>query len=167
VALQPATSSGDSTGFQAGMSKVDFIGKQGFFGPLKPFTGAYHHSVYQRYSPQRYSPQRYSPQRYSRGGGGENAVGTLGKAFAYKRPGFSDGGNVMEKNRYNGPRPSGPDNDHGGVCTCWRCGGKFAKGGLAQMTPAWKDRTVCSLTEHATRSWPAYQCTPPRTRTRA
>ena len=49
-----------------------------FFGVTgKPYTGAYHPSVY---------------AKYSRGGGSENAVGTLGKAFAYNRPVFSDGG---------------------------------------------------------------------------
>jgi len=48
----------------------------GFFGKLKPYSGAYHPSEY---------------QRYSRGGG--TALGTLGKAFAYKRPKMlSDGG---------------------------------------------------------------------------
>jgi len=60
----------------------------GFFGKLKPYTGAYHPSVY---------------QRYSRGGGA--GWGTLGKAFAYKRPpmlsdggtSFARGGNVAQQ----------------------------------------------------------------------
>ena len=47
----------------------------GFFGKLKPYTGAYPPSVY---------------AKYSRGGG--TALGTLGKAFSYKRPAFDAGG---------------------------------------------------------------------------
>src|SRR5262249_25404270 len=49
----------------------------GFFGKLKPYSGAYHPSVY---------------AKYSRGGGARNGIGTLGAARASKRPMFSDGG---------------------------------------------------------------------------
>jgi hypothetical protein len=56
---------------------MGFFGKAGFFGPLETFRGKYHPSVY---------------AKYSRGGGYQNGVGTLGKAFAYTRPKFSGGG---------------------------------------------------------------------------
>src|SRR5262249_32649786 len=50
----------------------------GFFGKMpKPYTGSYHPSVY---------------QRYGRGGSARNGIGTLGQAWAYKGPMFSDGG---------------------------------------------------------------------------
>jgi hypothetical protein len=59
----------------------------GFFGPLKPYTGAYHPSVY---------------RKYARGGG--NALGTLGHAFAYKRPTqLSDGGTADDGSDYGDP----------------------------------------------------------------
>jgi hypothetical protein len=54
---------------------MSFEGKNGFFGKLpKPYTGSYHPSV------------------YARGGGA--ALGTLGKAFAYKKPQLANGGNI-------------------------------------------------------------------------
>src|SRR5215468_2960690 len=58
---------------------MSFIGKNGYFGALTPYTGPYHPSVY---------------RKYSRGGGSVNGTGTLGKAFAYTRPRFDDGGGV-------------------------------------------------------------------------
>ena len=49
-----------------------------FFGKLKPYSGAYHPSVY---------------AKYSRGGdASRNGTGTLGAAWAYKRPQFDSGG---------------------------------------------------------------------------
>jgi hypothetical protein len=157
------------------MSNSGFVGRAGFFGPIASYSGAYDPSVY---------------RKYSRGGGSQNAAGTLAKAFAYKRPVFSDGGaaddphdsdiqNIETATQPSQPRrpgqvegmmqamnqwgqgPSGVSHRfanaglydiqranevtprrlaHGGGCTCWRCGGRFARGGQAKMTPAWKDR---------------------------
>jgi hypothetical protein len=66
---------------------MSFIGKNGFFGALTPHTGAYHPSVY---------------AKYSRGGGA--GWGTLGRAFAYKRPTqLSDGGAADDNGPYGDP----------------------------------------------------------------
>jgi len=64
---------------------MSFIGRNGFFGALKPAN-----PHYARYA---LNPS-YAKfvDKYSRGGGSENAVGTLGRAFAYRRPQFDDGG---------------------------------------------------------------------------
>src|SRR5690349_3580109 len=80
------------------MSGSGFIGPKGYFGALTPYTGAYHPSVY---------------AKYSRGGGSENATRTLGKAFAYKRPHFAQGGNVAtgKMNEHNNPYKQPPRND--------------------------------------------------------
>jgi hypothetical protein len=58
---------------------MSFIGRNGYFGALTPYTGAYHPSVY---------------RKYSRGGGPVGGGYRLGNAFAYKRPQFDDGGAV-------------------------------------------------------------------------
>jgi hypothetical protein len=59
----------------------------GSFGKMpKPYTGAYHPSVY---------------AKYSRGGG--TALGTLGKAFAYKRSAFDAGGAADDSGPYGDP----------------------------------------------------------------
>ena len=65
---------------------MSFIGKNGYFGALTPYTGPYHPSVY---------------RKYSRGGGSVNGTGTLGKAFAYTRPRFSDGGGADDSDQYD------------------------------------------------------------------
>ena len=57
------------------------------FGAMTPYNGPYHPSVY---------------RKYSRGGGSENAVGTPGEAFAYKRPRFPDGGTAECRIRLSG-----------------------------------------------------------------
>jgi hypothetical protein len=109
--------------------------KAGFFGPLKPFTGTYHPSV------------------YARGGGA--ALGTLGKAFAYKRPQLAQGGNVPGNNvlpRYakqpvnnasNDPGSSGgQDEDYlrPAQRRAYESHERFRRGGAAKITPAWTDR---------------------------
>jgi len=93
---------------------MSFFGKAGFFGPLKPYTGPYHPSVYKR--------------------GGGMAAGTLGKAFAYKRPqlanggmpteDYARGGNVYAKQPPNGPRANDPGSGH----TAARGGGDYSWG---------------------------------------
>ena len=65
---------------------MSFIGRNGFFGALTPYSGAYHPSVY---------------RKYSRGGGSVNGTGTLGKAFAYTRPRFSGGGEAGAGDPYD------------------------------------------------------------------
>ena len=76
---------------------MSFFGRFFGAGKVQPFTGNYHTSVY---------------QRYSRGGGSENAVGTLGKAFAYKRPKLAQGGNVAtgKMTERNNPYKRAPKN---------------------------------------------------------
>ena len=82
---------------------MSFTGSKGYFGPLASFNGHYHPSVY---------------AKYSRGGGSENATGTLGKSFAYKRPKLAQGGNVVagkmseQNNPYKQPPRNGPNNDY-------------------------------------------------------
>ena len=56
---------------------MSFIGRAGFFGPLPTFNGRYHDSVY---------------AQYSRGGGYDGGGVKRGRAFAYTRPKFDDGG---------------------------------------------------------------------------
>jgi hypothetical protein len=85
VESPPNLQAGDSAIIQEGMA-MSFIGRNGFFGAMTPYIGPYHHSVY---------------AKYSRGGGSENAAGTLGKAFAYKRPRFSDGGAADDADPYD------------------------------------------------------------------
>ena len=75
--------------------EMSFIGKNGFFGPLKPYTGAYHPSVYKR---------------------GGAALGTLGKPLAYKKPQLAAGGNVTGNDvlpRYTKQPPNNASNDSG------------------------------------------------------
>jgi hypothetical protein len=55
---------------------MSFIGRNGFFGAMQPYSGSYHPSVY---------------RKYSRGGGPAGGGYKLGNAFAYKRPAFDDG----------------------------------------------------------------------------
>jgi hypothetical protein len=133
---------------------MSFTGRAGFFGPLAAYQGSYHPSVY---------------AKYSRGGGSQNAVGTLGKAFAYKRPQLADGGGIDEPNPYSEPPRNDLSNDYhqghttgrdavsyswGKVSPHFKNDGaevtphghnevtprRLAQGGKAQMTPAWKDR---------------------------
>jgi hypothetical protein len=52
-------------------------------------------------------------------------------------PRFSSQGAEIEPHGHNQTTPR--KRAHGGGCSCWRCGGRFAKGGAA-ITPAWKDR---------------------------
>ena len=65
---------------------MSFIGKNGYFGALTPYTGAYHPSVY---------------RKYSRGGGAASGGYRLGNAFAYTRPRFSDGGEAGAGDPYD------------------------------------------------------------------
>src|SRR5262249_50078103 len=86
---------------------VSFIGKNGFFGALPTYTGAYHPSVYKR--------------------GGGMAAGTLGKAFAYKKPQLASGGSVTGTGNdvlplYTKQPDNSPNNDPSG-------GFQSAKGG--------------------------------------
>jgi hypothetical protein len=93
--------------------------KAGFFGPLKPFTGTYHPSV------------------YARGGGA--ALGTLGKAFAYKRPQLAQGGNVPGNNvlpRYTKQPVNNASNDPSGGFQSARGGGDYSWG---KVSPRFHD----------------------------
>jgi hypothetical protein len=85
---------------------MSFIGKNGFFGALKPAD-----PHYARYA----LDPSYAKfvDKYSRGGGSENGLGTLGRAFAYQRPKLAQGGSISETdNPYDGEGV--PENNAGG-----------------------------------------------------
>jgi len=93
---------------------MSFTDSKGYFGPLASFNGHYHPSVY---------------AKYSRGGGSENATGTLGKSFAYKRPKLAQGGNVTEtQNPYKEPPENNANNDQHSNYTNARGGASYTWG---------------------------------------
>jgi hypothetical protein len=115
---------------------MSFIGKHGFFGALKPAD-----PHYARYA----LDPAYAKfvDKYARGGGSENAVGTLGRAFAYRRPKLDDGGSVEEwarggnitagnqseaYNPYDDVPENNPENDHHAGHTVARGGGDCSWG---------------------------------------
>ena len=89
----------------------------------------------EQFNPYKKPPHNNASNDYHQGyqvarGSGEYSWGKVS-------PRFSNQSAEIEPHGHNEVTPR--KRAHGGGCSCWRCGGRFAKGGAA-ITPAWKDR---------------------------